>query len=282
MELISLSYIVWDVNPDAFVIPVLNHPVRWYGLSWAFGFLFSQQLMYYMYKKYGRPTDEVDTLTVYMVLAAVLGARLGHVLFYDPLEYIHEPWRILAVWEGGLASHGGAIGILVAMYFFSKKTKVKYLWILDRVVVVAALSGFLIRLGNLMNSEMVGIPTTVPWAFIFTLVDKVPRHPAQLYEAIYCFFLFVFLFSLWYKKRVTLPDGILSGWFLIILFSLRFIDEFFKVNQSSFEDGLALNMGQILSIPFVIAGVIILLHARNKRIKHEQGSRPDQSASQLS
>jgi len=270
MELFSLSYITWNVNPDIFVIPFLDHPVRWYGLSWAFGFLFSQQLMYYMYKKEGRPATEVDTLTIYMVIAAILGARLGHVLFYDPIEYLHEPWRILAIWEGGLASHGGAIGILIAMYFFARKTNVKYLWIVDKLVIVSALSGCLIRLGNLMNSEMVGLPTTVPWAFIFTQIDNLPRHPAQLYEAIYCFFLFVFLFSMWYKKRSTTPDGVLFGWFLIILFSLRFVDEFFKINQESFEDSLVLNMGQILSIPFVILGVIVLLYTRNKRIQQER------------
>jgi phosphatidylglycerol---prolipoprotein diacylglyceryl transferase len=270
MELFSLSYITWNVNPDIFVIPFLNHPVRWYGLSWAFGFLFSQQLMYYMYKKEGRSATEVDTLTIYMVIAAILGARLGHVLFYDPIEYLHEPWRILAIWEGGLASHGGAIGILIAMYFFARKTNVKYLWIVDKLVIVSALSGCLIRLGNLMNSEMVGLPTTVPWAFIFTQIDNVPRHPAQLYEAIYCFVLFVFLFSMWYKKRNTIPHGVLFGWFLIILFSLRFVDEFFKINQVSFEDSLVLNMGQILSIPFVITGVIILLYTRSKRSQQER------------
>jgi len=115
-------YIIWNVDPDIFVIPILDHPVRWYGLSWALGFLFSQQIMYYIYKKEGRPVDEVDTLTVYMVIAAMVGARLGHVLFYDPVHFFHEPLRILAIWEGGLASHGGAIGVLIALYFFSRKS----------------------------------------------------------------------------------------------------------------------------------------------------------------
>lgn len=260
-----LMYIMWDVNPDIFVIPVIDHPVRWYGLSWAFGFLISQQVMYYIYKRDGRPREEVDTLTIYMLVAAMAGARLGHVLFYEPVEFFRQPWRIFAIWEGGLASHGGAIGILTALYFFAKKTKVKYLWIVDRLVIVSALTGCLIRLGNLMNSEMVGLPTTVPWAFIFTRVDNVPRHPAQLYEAIYCLFLFILLFWLYYKYGKTLNDGLLTGVFLVILFGLRFVDEFFKINQEAFEDGLILNMGQILSIPFVICGIIILiLSYRNK------------------
>lgn len=262
METISLlSYIIWNTDPDIFVIPYLDHPVRWYGLSWALGFLFSQQVMYYIYKRDGRSREEVDTLTIYMLIAAMAGARLGHVLFYEPVEFFSQPLRIFAVWEGGLASHGGAIGILIALYFFARKTKVRYLWIVDRLVIVSALTGCLIRLGNLMNSEMIGLPTTVPWGFIFTRVDNVPRHPAQLYEAIYCFFLFVLLFWLYYKKGKAMNDGLLTGLFLIILFSLRIVDEYFKVNQEAFEDGLLLNMGQILSIPFVICGIVILVRS---------------------
>ena len=260
-----LSYIVWDVNSDIFTIPYINHPVRWYGLSWALGFLLSQQVMYFIYKKDGRSREEVDTLTIYMVIAAIAGARLGHILFYDPIDFLREPHRIFAIWEGGLASHGGAIAVLIALYFFSRKTKVKYLWIVDRLVIVSALTGMLIRLGNLMNSEMVGIPTTLPWGFVFTRIDNLPRHPAQLYEAIYCFMLFVFLFGTWYKKRATLVDGFLTGWFLVILFSLRFVDEFLKVNQVSFEDNMMLNMGQLLSIPFVIIGIVILIMSYRRK-----------------
>ena len=173
--------------------------------------------------------------------------------------FLSDPLSILKIWEGGLASHGAGIGVLIALYFFARKAKVKYLWILDRIVIVSTLTGGLIRLGNLMNSEMVGLPTTLPWAFIFTSVDDVPRHPAPLYEAIYCFVLFAFLFYTWSTKRNEIKDGFLTGWFLIIYFALRFIEEFFKINQVPFEDGLALNMGQILSIPFVVAGVLILL-----------------------
>jgi prolipoprotein diacylglyceryl transferase len=252
------NYILWDVDPDIFVIPFLNHPVRWYGVSWALAFLFSQQIMYYIYKKENRSSKEVDTLTIYLLIAAIVGARLGHVLFYDPVEYLSDPLSILMVWEGGLASHGGAIGVLIALYFFARKTNINYLWIVDRVAIVAALMG-LIRLGNLMNSEMVGLPTTVPWAFIFTSVDNVPRHPAQLYEAIYCLMLFAILFYIWYTRRDEIKNGFLTGWCLIAIFTLRFIDEFFKINQVSFEDDLVLNMGQLLSIPYVIAGIFILL-----------------------
>jgi prolipoprotein diacylglyceryl transferase len=220
--------------------------------------------MYRIYKAEGRRREEVDSLTIYMVVAAIAGARLGHVLFYDPVNYFNHPLRILAVWEGGLASHGGAIGILLASYFFAKKTGVKYLWIVDRLVIVSALTGCLIRLGNLMNSEMAGLPTAAPWAFIFVRIDNVPRHPAQLYEAIYCFFLFLLLFQLWRKHRTAMKDGLLTGWFLTILFSLRFADEFFKINQVPFEDRMMLNMGQILSIPFVVIGIILLIRSAGR------------------
>jgi phosphatidylglycerol---prolipoprotein diacylglyceryl transferase len=259
-----LSYIIWDINPDIFVIPGINHPVRWYGLSWAFGFLFGQQVMFYIYKKEGRSRDEIETLTVYIIISAMVGARLGHVFFYDPIEFLSDPIRILMIWEGGLASHGAGIAVPIALYFFSRKTHVNYLWIVDRLVIVSALAGCLIRLGNLMNSEMVGLPTTLPWGFVFTSIDEIPRHPAQLYEAIYCFFLFVLLFWLWSAKRDQIKEGFLTGWFLVILFSLRFVDEFFKINQVSFEDEMVLNMGQILSIPFVLIGVAILIWTKDK------------------
>lgn len=220
--------------------------------------------MFHIYKKEGRSRDEIDTLTIYMVVAAMVGARLGHVLFYDPVEYFKDPLSILMIWEGGLASHGGAIGILIALYFFARKTHVNYLWIVDRLVIVSALTGCLIRLGNLMNSEMVGLPTTLPWGFIFTRIDDAPRHPAQLYEAMYCFFLFVLLFWLWSTKRSQIKEGFLTGWFLIVLFTLRFVDEFFKINQVSFEDKMVLNMGQLLSIPFILLGMAILIWPRKK------------------
>jgi prolipoprotein diacylglyceryl transferase len=238
--------------------------VRWYGLLFALSFLISQQVMYFIYKREGRPAGEVDTLTIYLALATVIGARLGHVLFYSPGYYFHHPSKIIATWEGGLASHGAGIGVFIALYLFARKTKVSYLWLLDRVAIITALTGCLIRLGNLMNSEMVGVPTSLPWGFVFVSVDDVPRHPAQLYEAIYCFFLFIALFRTWYYYRERLASGVLFSWFMIILFSLRFIDEFFKMNQESFEDGLILNMGQWLSIPFVLAGVLLLIRIKGK------------------
>lgn len=264
MTLATLLYIVWDVNPDMFVIPFLNHPVRWYGVSWAVGFLISQQIMYFIYRREGRKSDEIDTLTIYMVIAGMVGARLGHVLFYDAVEYLHDPVSILKVWEGGLASHGGTLGVLIALIFFARKTGVGYLWIVDRLTIAGALTGGLIRMGNLMNSEMVGVPTSVPWAFIFTSVDNIPRHPAQLYEALYCFVLSIALFLIWWRYRHRVKSGFMTGIFLVVLFTLRFVDEFFKINQVGFEDDMVLNMGQLLSIPFVIGGSLILFRSLRK------------------
>jgi len=259
------TYVVWDINPDIFTIPIINHPVRWYGVLFALAFLISQQIMYFIYKKEGRPVAEIDTLTIYMVVATIVGARLGHVLFYDPVHYFQNPLKIFMIWEGGLASHGGVIGILIAIYLFARKTHVRYLWALDRVSIVASLTFCMIRLGNLMNSEMIGIPTNLPWAFIFTSKDNIPRHPAQLYEAIHYFIWFIVLFWAWYKLKGNIKNGFLFSWSLIILFSLRFIDEFFKINQEQFEDGLILNMGQLLSIPFILTGIVLLILIAGKK-----------------
>lgn len=263
-----LLYVIW--HPDPRVFPSLEVP-RWYGVLFAAGLIISYQIVQYIYKKEDIPRKEVDTLAAYIIIATLIGARLGHILFYEPLYYLNHPIEILPiqlepefqfVGLAGLASHGGAIGILIALYLYSKKKKVHYLWVLDRVVIVIALSGCFIRLGNLMNSEMIGIPTTVPWAFIFSRVDSVPRHPAQLYEALYCLLLFFLLFYLWKTKRKQLTEGFITGLFLTVLFTLRFVDEFFKINQVSFENNLPINMGQILSIPFVMIGIFLLIKKR--------------------
>src|SRR5258708_10835990 len=214
-----LTYIIWDIDPNIFTIPIINHPLRWYGLFFALAFLISQQIMYFIYKKEGRPTTEVDTLTIYLVVATIVGARLGHALFYDPIFYFQNPLKIIMTWEGGLASHGGVIGILIATYLFARKTKVSYLWMLDRIAIVAALTFCMIRLGNLMNSEMIGIPTNLPWGFIFTSKDNIPRHPAQLYEAIHNFISFIVLFWVCSSQNDTIKNRFLLVFLLIIILS---------------------------------------------------------------
>ena len=259
-----VSYIHWNVNPDIYTIPGLDWPIRWYGMMWALGLIISQQVMYHIFNKEGRPIKDVDTLTLYTVIATLVGARLGHFLFYDPSVFITDPLQIIKPPYAGLASHGAAIGILIGLYFFCRKQKYNYLWMVDRLVIVVCITGGFIRFGNLLNSEIPGKATTVPWAFIFERMDNIPRHPAQLYEAIYCFLLFAFLFYIWKNKRNEVKNGFIFGVFLVVLWSLRFIDEFFKEVQEPFEEGLMLNMGQILSIPLVIVGVIILLRTRKQ------------------
>ena len=395
-----LNYLIWNGNPEIISIGPIS--LRWYGLFFALAFLIGQQIFYYIYKKEGKPEKDVDTLTIYMVVATILGARFGHVIFYEPEMFLLDPLGIILPIEfspfrfvgfQGLASHGAAIGILLALYLYSnftfgstnkdvisndksvnageitKKTKnnafikrrrrpgQSYLQVVDRIVIIVALAGAMIRLGNYFNSEIIGKPTDKPWSVVFvgnlseTLKDKrvdsnqivesiaylkndslpaesngrmpiliyfffkpnateqqintllnfkvkdiinarlyefieipqhlqldyqiakqengayavrleafgISRHPSQLYESISCVFLFLLLFFIWAYYKENLPAGRLLGIFLIVCFGLRFLYEFLKENQKSFEDTLPINMGQILSIPLVIAGIIILL-----------------------
>lgn len=263
----SLSYILWTVSPNIF--PNLEIP-KWYGLCWAAGILLAYQVMIYIYKKEGKALNQLDILATYLLVGTLLGARLGHIIFYDPTYYWHHPIEILPIrlspsfeFTGlsGLASHGGGLGVFVSIYLYCRKYQESYLQIADRIAIAVALTGAFIRFGNLLNSEMIGIPTDIPWAFVFTSADNIPRHPAQLYESIFCLFLFVFMFLIWKIKGNKIRDGFLLGIFLTALFSFRFLDEFLKINQEAFENELLINMGQILSIPFVITGIILILRS---------------------
>lgn len=367
----QLNYIVWDPSPEIFSIG--SWEMRWYGLLFALGFLIAQQIMFYIYRKEGKPERDVEALTFFMVIATILGARLGHVLFYEPDKYFSRPLSILKVWEGGLASHGAAFGILLAIYLYvnylvkidfgkfeikkRKREGQNYLWVVDRLVIVVALVGALIRIGNFLNSEIVGIQSNSDYGVVFArdaeeileaygqgsieeveahkveqeipgieypmqlelsfskgigeevasniidnelsrafrqsdriqadialpgdklnytlqqnrgvvtaeiMVNGKPRHPAQLYEALSSLLIFIGLFFLWKRKKEKTPPGLIFGIFLVVLFGLRFIYEFVKENQVDFEEELTLNMGQILSIPLVLAGIVILVRSLQK------------------
>jgi prolipoprotein diacylglyceryl transferase len=265
-----LSLVIhWNPNPEIFTIPGIDWPVRWYGLTWALAFIFSHFIMNRIFKAEGRTEKELDLLTLYIIVGTVVGARLGHCLFYDPKYYLTHPIDILKVYEGGLASHGGAIGILIAMWLYCRKTKESWLWLFDRLAVVVPISGALIRFGNLMNSEIIGTPTDVPWAFVFESVDNIPRHPAQLYESIFCLFLFLVMYGLWKYRRNEFGRGFMCGLLCVLLFTERFLDEFVKENQEAFEDSLSLNMGQILSIPFVLIGFYLIWNSKRLKAKSE-------------
>lgn len=384
-----LSYIIWEALPEFFYFPdylplLGGRPVRYYGLLFAVGFLISQYIMFYIYRKEGKPERDVETLTVFMVIATVIGARLGHVLFYEPDKYLSHPIEILKIWEGGLASHGAAFGILFALWLYSRykiyfkgfRLRVErlrrpgqnYFQVVDRIVIVVALTGCLIRLGNFMNSEIYGKPTHSSYGVVYgknardyfdhllsysdhvTDVDLVKdpkrpvnedgyepidlqisfdypqseqmeqslstsmrddirnrlrtqpylkehlfiadtmdyrldkangsytahvavygivRHPTQLYEAGTSLLIFLLLFALWSRYKNRTPPGLLLGLFLVILFGLRFVHETFKENQVAFEDSMKYNMGQLLSIPLILAGIIIFIRALRLSKKSE-------------
>ena len=266
-------FITWNASPEVFTIPGIDWPVRWYGLSWALAFIGSHFFMNRIFKKEGRTDKQLDLLTLYIVIATVLGARLGHCLFYDFSYYSKHPLEILKVWEGGLASHGGAIGILVGMWLYCRKTKESWLWLFDRLVVVVPLASMFIRFGNLMNSEIVGKVTDVAWGFKFLRNDEdllnlerfgtaIPvRHPTQLYEALFYSVLFALFYWLWKHRRAAVGPGFMFGLFCVLMFSFRFLMEFMKENQSAFEDALPINMGQILSLPFILLGIFMIIRS---------------------
>ena len=377
-----LNYIIWSPNPEIF--PNIDWiEVRWYGLLFAAGFIISQQIMYHIFKEEGKPQKDVDSLTLWMIISTIIGARLGHVIFYEPMRYLQDPISILKTWEGGLASHGATIGILTAIYLYTnylvdinpfkgrfiwkkqKREGQSYLWVVDRIVICVAITGALIRFGNFLNAEIIGLPTRSNYGVVFARdvvdrleympqIDKVKiakdkqreidengyvpievelefaksvadplvaeqivktnvktimssyefvslhiyeppanviqfvtkqkngrqivtiqtkaiaRHPAQLYESISTFLIFVLLLYLWYRRKEKIPEGLLFGTFLIILFGLRFVYEFVKENQVEFEDAMTLNMGQILSIPLVIIGIWIVFNLNKLQPKSKK------------
>jgi prolipoprotein diacylglyceryl transferase len=271
-----ISYILWDASPEIFTIPqILDYgpfPVRWYGLLFAAGFLIGQQIMIHIFKKEGKPLEDIDSLTLYMVLSTVIGARLGHFLFYEPEVLFKNPLEVILPPYAGLASHGAIIGIVTGLWLYSRsrwQSGQTFLWVADRMVITVALAGALIRFGNLMNSEIVGKPTDVPWGFVFlhnTEFRQIPRHPAQLYESISCFILFFVLLRIWNQYKASTPRGLMVGVFFVWVFTLRFLYEFLKENQEAFEANYALNMGQMLSIPAVLLGIYFISRSLNTPI----------------
>jgi phosphatidylglycerol---prolipoprotein diacylglyceryl transferase len=260
-----ISHIIWDVDPRIFAGLEF---FRWYGFCWAMGMMMAYQVMLKVYKREGLSQLDLDKLTVYVALGAIVGARLGHVLFYDPIYYLNNPIEILPLrleptfqFTGlvGLASHGGVLGALFALYMYSKKYRKDFLWTLDRLTIAGSLLGSFIRVGNLMNSEIIGTPAQVPWAFVFTRIDQVPRHPAQLYEALFYLAISSMLFLLWKSENVQHHKGLLFGLGLSLIFVQRFLMEFLKEDQVAFEENLLLNMGQTLSLPLITIGILVLV-----------------------
>ncbi len=260
----NLAIITWDINPEIFRIG--SFAPRWYGVLFASGFLFGYLIFRKIFRNEGLKDELLDRLTIYVALGTIIGARLGHCLFYEPSYYLSNPLEILKIWHGGLASHGAAIGILLALWLFVRKEKKPYMWVLDRIVIVAALGGALIRLGNLMNSEIYGTETTLPWGFVFLRNgETVPKHPTQIYEALAYFITFIILYRIYWNKKGKFISGLPFSLFLILVFVFRFFVEYVKEDQVAFEAGMTLNMGQWLSVPFILIGIVTLLFSLKRR-----------------
>jgi len=266
-----LSFIVWNPNPIAFHLG--HFGVRWYALCWLVGLLLAYFVVKWLYKDQHVKDEYFDPLFIYCFFGIIIGARLGHCLFYQP-DYFLSSWNHVVEmflpikhtamgWKftgyEGLASHGGTLGLMIALWLYYRKTHMNLWQVLDDIAIATPTTACFIRLGNLMNSEIIGKVTDVPWAFIFEQVDKVPRHPGQLYEAL-AYFLLIFI-SLWLYKthKEKVGTGFFFGFCLASIFTFRFFIEFTKDIQVAFEAGLAFNMGQLLSIPFVILGIACMI-----------------------
>lgn len=257
-----LAAIHW--NPDPVAFDLFGRGIRWYGILLATGFLMGYLVLGRTLLKEGYVQQKIDLFAIYVIVGVVVGLRLGHCFFYNPGYYLSHPIDIIKVWEGGLASHGGAIGILLAVWLYCRKQKIPYLHMLDRAALIIPLAGGMVRLGNLVNSEIIGMPTNVKWAFVFERIDLIPRHPTQLYEALFYFLMFGVFFFIYKRMIKQWRDGVFLGWFLIVLFLFRFIIEFTKEFQVEFEGYTSsIRMGQWLSIPFVLLGIWLVWRGRS-------------------
>lgn len=256
----------WNVDPE--IVQVGSFSLRYYSLMFVMGFILMGEYVGRRFKAYGKDPVLVSSLTTHIIIGMLLGSRLAHCFFYEPQYYLNNPIDILKIWEGGLASHGGYLGVMIAVWVFLKKHKeLKFFWIMDVIAGPCLFVGGLIRLGNLFNSEIVGVPTDVPWAFVFERVDLLPRHPAQVYESIGYFTISFILFAMERKRMNIWKNGTIIAYAIIISFTFRFFIEFFKAEQSTLTILNFMNMGQILSIAFVCLGLLLLAIVNRKSLK---------------
>ena len=248
-----MEHLIWNIDP--ILIEFGFFKIRWYGLMFATGFILSYMTMQWIYTREGKNLEELDNLLWYMAVATIVGARLGHTLLYDPAYYLSHPLKLFAIWEGGLASHGATLGIILGLFLYGRRSGDSFIWLLDRVSIPTALAGACIRVGNFFNSEILGTPTDSSFAVIFTRVDELPRHPVQLYEAASYLLIYLIAIQLYRKTSSNPKPGFVFGCFITLMFSARFILEYFKIEQAMYDNGLNLNTGQLLSIPFVLAGI---------------------------
>jgi phosphatidylglycerol---prolipoprotein diacylglyceryl transferase len=256
-----MHYLVWNIDPE--ILSLGPIAVRWYGLLFALSFLLGYLILLRIYRNEKRSEENLSNLFLYIFLGTIIGARLGHVLFYQPDYYLARPWEILMIWQGGLASHGGFAGVLIAVYFYLRKYRdMSFLELADRLTIPSLLVASFIRIGNFFNSEIIGLPSKLPWAIIFLRVDNIPRHPAMLYEAAAYFLAFCGVYTAYWKTRIAQFPGRILGTILTLCFLARFMIEFVKEEQVPFEEGMLLNLGQLLSIPFIMIGIFLIFMSR--------------------
>ena len=254
-----MEHFIWNVDPN--IVELGSIQLRWYGLLFVGSFFLGLMILNRIYKREDRDPAVLDNLLIYIMVGAVLGARLVHCFFYEPDFYLSHPLEILAVWKGGLASHGGLAGVLIALYLFSKRYNESYAWLLARVTIPGALTAAFVRFGNLFNSEILGKPSELPWAIVFQRVDMIPRHPVQLYEAFAYLTIFVLLVVIYRKVTPAFATKILPGVFLVTLFTARFFIEYAKTRQAAYVTDLPFSTGQMLSVPFILVGIIWIIWA---------------------
>lgn len=274
-----MNYIHWNIDPE--IINILGISLRYYGVLFVGGIILCIYILNWIFKNENIPLVYLEKLSVYGMIGIFAGARLGHCIFYEPSYYFSHPLEIILpitfphdggikfIGYQGLASHGGVFGLLIALYFYSRKTKHSMIDTIDLIAIVSGLGFGFIRLGNFMNSEIIGIPTTKPWGVIFERVDKIPRHPAQLYEAIFYFIIFTIMMILYKKMRDRLKNGFFFGLATVLFGTARFMIEFVKENQVGFEDGMTLNMGQLLSLPYLVVGIGFIIYGLIKAKKNK-------------
>lgn len=245
-------------NFDPLLVSYEGLSLHWYGLIFAIAVSAGYHITKLMFAHESRPQEKLDNLFFYVLAGVIIGARIGHCFFYDPLFYFSNPIKIFAIWEGGLASHGGGLGAILGIFIYSQKYKTSFIWLLDRIVVPTALFGVFVRFANFLNSEIIGAKSDLPWAVVFERVDAIPRHPAQLYESLGYFVVFILLLVAYSKSQLKERSGAMLGLFLTMIFAVRFLVEYIKEPQASYTLGFGFNTGQLLSIPFLIVGVLAL------------------------
>lgn len=273
-----INYINW--NPDPVIFQIGNLPVRWYSILLGAGFITGYIFARIILKKENVDRYILETYMIWIILGILIGGRLGHCLFYEFDYYMQNPWEMIKPWKGtlgkdavftgfrGFSSHGWVVGVFIALWVNSRLRKISFLWALDRCAIVAVLAGAFVRIGNLMNSEIIGNPTTLPWAFIFQQVDTVPRHPAQIYESLAYLLTFILIYSYHERKRNTVINGTYTGWVLLGVFISRFLIEFLKMDQVPSEAAMQLNLGQKLSIPFILLGLFFIFRKQLLNFLH--------------